>query len=110
MNRKSLKIALAVGLAASIALPAAAQTQPPAQSQAHAGRYSVSETPVGTLLDDPAAAAILKQLIPTVYANDMFQTMGRTQTLKAIQQYEPVELSDEKLARIQAELDKLHGS
>jgi hypothetical protein len=36
--------------------------------------------------------------------------MGRTQTLKAIQQYEPVELSDEKLARIQAELDKLHGS
>jgi len=59
------------------------------------------------LLDDAAANAILKRMIPTVYANDMFQTQGRTLTLKAIQQYEPDALSDENLAKIQAELDKI---
>ena len=68
--------------------------------------YSVTETPVGKLIDDPAAAAILQKLIPTVWANDLFQTAGRELTLKAIQQYEAV-LTDEKLAEIQAEFDKI---
>mgnify|MGYP000603166092 CR=1 FL=1 len=99
---------LALPLALAMMAPAAAQS-PAAQATAapQAVHYSVSATPVGTLLDDPAAAAILKRLIPTVYANDMFQTMGRTQTLKAIQQYEPEVLSDQNLTLIQAEFDKL---
>nr|WP_166179647.1 hypothetical protein [Altererythrobacter segetis] len=85
--------------------PAAASAQGTTATQpAH---YSVADTPVGKLLDDPAANEILKKLIPTVYANDMFQTQGRTLTLKAIQQYEPDALSDENLAKIQAELDKI---
>lgn len=71
------------------------------------GHYSVDATRVGFLLDDPAAAAILERLIPTVYANDMFKTMGRDTTLKGVQQYEPGPLSDENLAKIQAEFDKL---
>lgn len=79
--------------------PAFAQSAQPAH-------YSVTETPVGKLIDDPAAAAILKKLIPTVWANDLFQTSGRELTLKAIQQFETV-LSDEKLAEIQAEFDKI---
>ena len=83
----------------AVAVPAAAQEAPT--------HYSVSQTKVGTLIDDPAAAAILKRLIPTVWANEMFQTMGRDQTLKSIQQYEPAALSDEKLAEIQAEFDKI---
>lgn len=33
--------------------------------------------------------------------------MGRDLTLKAIQQYEPEALSDENLAKVQAELDKI---
>ena len=87
------------------ALPSAAVGQGTAAAQpAH---YSAKDTQVGKLLDDPAAAAILKRLIPTVYANDMFQTAGRELTLKAIQQYEPDALSDENLARIQAEFDKI---
>nr|PZN66713.1 MAG: hypothetical protein DIU62_07425 [Pseudomonadota bacterium] len=67
----------------------------------------MSETQVATLLDDPAANEVLKKMIPTVYANEMFHTMGRELTLKAIQQYEPEALSDENLAKVQAELDKL---
>jgi para-nitrobenzyl esterase len=103
---RSLTLAvLAAGAASTMAIPAfsaeAAATKPaPA-------RYSVSTTLVGTLLDDPAADAVLKKMIPTVYANEMFKTMGRESTLKAIQQYEPEALSDENLAKLQAELDKL---
>jgi hypothetical protein len=69
--------------------------------------YSVATTLVAKLLDDPAANAILKKMIPTVYANEMFQSAGRELTLKAIQQYEPEALSDENLAKLQAELDKI---
>lgn len=83
--------------------PAAAQNTTASQ----ASHYSVEETLVGKLLDDPAAAEILKRLIPTVYANEMFQSAGRDLTLKAIQQYEPDALSDANLAKIQAELDKI---
>ena len=91
------------GAALTVQAPAFAQTVPAAPS-AH---YSVSTTLVGTLLDDPAAAAVLKRMIPTTFANEMFQTMGREATLKAIQQYEPEALSDANLAKIQAEFDKL---
>ena len=71
-----------------------------------AAHYSVSTTPVGKLLDDPATNALLKKMIPNVYANPMFQTQGREMTLKAIQQFEP-DLNDANLAKIQAELDKI---
>lgn len=100
------KIMMAVALA-SMAGPAMLAVSAPAAAQAgEPTRYSVTETPAGTLIDDPAAAAILQKLIPTVWANEMFQSMGRDLTLKAIQQFEAV-LTDEKLAEIQAELDKL---
>ena len=71
------------------------------------GHYSATSTQVGKLLDDPAAAAVLKKTIPTVYANPMFQQDGRSLTLKDIQTYEPDALSDANIAKIQAEFDKL---
>jgi hypothetical protein len=95
----------AAALAASfLALPVVAS---PVMAQEAAKPYSVAETPAGKLIDDPAAAEVLKKHIPTVWANDMFQTMGRELPLKAIQQYEPDALSDENLAKIQAEFDKI---
>lgn len=95
----------AIAAAATLSmLPATAVAQ---GTTAQPGHYSVADTPVGKLLDDPAANEILKKMIPTVYANDMFQTQGRSLTLKAIQQYEPDALSDENLAKIQAEFDKI---
>lgn len=72
-----------------------------------AAKYNVDSTLVGKLLDDPAADAVLKKMIPTVYANEMFKTAGRELTLKQIQQYEPEALSDANLAKVQAELDKI---
>jgi hypothetical protein len=94
---------LTAGVLPVLSAPAIAQ----ATTTAQPARYSVSETLVGKLLDDPAAADVLKTLIPTVYANEMFKTSGRSLTLKDIQQYEPEALSDENLAKIQAELDKI---
>lgn len=99
------KMMMALTLAALTAgsMPAFAQPAPAAKP-AH---YSVADTLVGKLLDDPAAAAIIKEIAPNVYANDQFQSAGRELTLKAIQQYEPEGLSDANLAKIQAAFDKI---
>jgi hypothetical protein len=101
--------ALAVGaspaFAAESATPPAKPASPPAATSAT--HYSVETTLVGKMLDDPAANELLKKLIPSVYANEMFHSMGRDSTLKAIQQYEPEALSDQNLAKIQAELNKI---
>jgi para-nitrobenzyl esterase len=95
----AIVLACAAGVVPMAASPAFAEDAP-------AAHYSVTTTLVGKLIDDPAAAAILKELIPTVWGNDMFHSMGRDQTLKGIQQFEPV-LTDEKLAEIQAAFDKI---
>jgi len=86
-----------------LAVPSVAADAAPAA----AAHYSVETTLVGKMLDDPAANAILKKMIPTVYANPMFTTMGRELTLKAIQQFEPEALNDANLAKLQAELNKI---
>jgi hypothetical protein len=103
--RGLLLAALAVGTVPTMIVPALAGEAPAAAAQPE--RYSVSTTLVGTMLDDPVANALLKKMIPTVYANEMFQTMGRELTLKNIQQYEGEALSDENLVKLQAELDKI---
>ena len=109
MRLNQIRIAAAIfaaGFGPLIATPLSAQDAPAAAAL----HYSVQTTLVGTLLDDPVALAILERLIPTIVANEMFHTMGRSQTLASIQQYEPVALSDEVLAAIQAEFDKLAAS
>ena len=99
----ALPAVLLAGLVPGLSAPAAAQGTA-ATKPAH---YSVADTLVGKLLADPSAAEVLKKLIPTVYANDMFQSAGRTLTLRDIQQYEPEALSEANLAKIQAEFDKI---
>jgi hypothetical protein len=104
MRKILLTVALTslAGGALSAATALAADT-----NTAQSAHYSVTKTLVETLLADPAAVEILKRLIPTVYANDQFQSAGRSLTLKDIQQYEPEALSDDNLAKIQAEFDKI---
>lgn len=105
MMRNAAKTALA-GVVLLQTVPAFAQAAQPAPATQPA-HYSVSATLVEKLLADPAAAAVLKELVPTVYANDQFQSAGRALTLKEIQQYEPEALSDANLAKIQAAFDKI---
>jgi hypothetical protein len=96
MRFTPLALGLVVAAAASVAFaqPAAAPT---------ADHYSTSTTPIGSLLDDPAAKAVLVKYIPQVVSNPQID-MARGMTLKDTQQYAPDMVSDDVLAKIDADL------
>jgi len=81
------------------AAPAIAET-------AAAAPLSVETTDLGTLLDNPAAKAVLTKQIPDLVGNEQI-SMARGMTLKQLQQFAGDTLTDTKLATIQAELNKL---
>ncbi|MBW8784854.1 MAG: hypothetical protein JF593_09475 [Novosphingobium sp.] len=68
--------------------------------------YSTGDTPIGTLLDDPAARAVLMKYVPMLVGNTRSAAI-RSQTLRSIQGYALAILSDEVLARIDADLAQL---
>jgi para-nitrobenzyl esterase len=73
---------------------------------APAGHYSVEDTDIGTMLDDPAAKAILDKHIPGFSKGDQID-MARGMTLKAIEPYAGDQVTDKVLADIQADLNAL---
>ena len=84
-----------------------AQTAPaPAPAAPAKAKYTVDETDLGTLLDNPATKAIVEKHIPGMTTNDQVD-MARGMSLKAIQQYAPDEVTDQRLAAINADLAKL---
>ena len=107
MKETLMTMALATSAIGLLLTPQAAAYAQEAAASPKPAHYSVTQTLVGTLLDDPAAAEVLKRLVPTVYADDQFQNAGRSLTLQAIQQFVPDALNDANLAKIQAEFDKL---
>src|ERR1700730_15844761 len=92
-------------IAALPLIPAVAQTESKSAPTAPAN-YSTAETDVGTLLDDPAARAVLDKYLPAVSHGDRID-MARSMTLKDIQQYAPDAITDQVLAEVDAELAKL---
>ena len=101
-------IPLAAGLVlAMAAVTANAQSAPPAApAAAAAAGYNTENTTIGDLLDDPAAKAVLVKYIPETVNNSQID-MARGMTLKQIQQYAGDTLTDQVLAKIDAELAKL---
>jgi len=93
----------AIALAATLA-----SGSTPAQSTVPAPKpaYSVTDTDIGALLDDPAARAIVDKYIPGFSAGDQVD-MARSMTLSSIQQFAPDRITDEALAGIDAEFAKL---
>ncbi|WP_159982458.1 MULTISPECIES: hypothetical protein [unclassified Novosphingobium] len=71
-----------------------------------APRYTAKDRYVGTLLDDPEAKAILAKHIPDIIRSEQID-MARSMTLKVIQQYSADQITDAKLAAIDADLTKL---
>jgi len=67
--------------------------------------YSVQETEVGTLLDDPAAAAILEKHMPGFTTNDKISA-ARGFTLASLQTFVP-SITDKILADIDKDLKNL---
>jgi para-nitrobenzyl esterase len=76
-----------------------------APAQAH---YSTAETEIGTLLDDPAARAIVDKHLPGFSSGDQIN-MARGMTLKAIQPFAGDTITDAVLAAIDADLASLSG-
>lgn len=104
------KIMVFVAALASVAgVPAIANTPAdaaPAAAAPQKAKYTTADTEIGTLLDDPAAKAIIAKHIPGMVDNDQIE-MARSMTLKTIQQYAPDDVTDERLAAIDADLAKL---
>lgn len=110
MNRLNIVLYLAV-LGSSAAVSAqttpGAATTPTAPASANSIKhYSTGETEIGTLLDDPAARALLDKHIPDIAKSDQVD-MARSMTLKSIQQYSPDVITDKVLAALDTDLQKI---
>ncbi len=93
-------------LALLCATPMIATAPAAAQAAAASTAYTTADTDIGTLLDDPAAKAILDKHMPGFTANDQID-MARSMTLKGIQQYAADKITDQALADIDADFAKL---
>ena len=80
-------------------------TQRLAAAQA-SGHYNSLITPIGTLLDDPAARAVLERHIADVVRSPQI-AMARGVTLAALQSYLPQQLPDATLQQIDTDLAAL---
>ena len=94
-----MRFLILAAAALSLATPALAETAAPT-------KYSAAETELGVLLDNPATKAIVEKHIPGMTSNDQID-MARGMSLKTMQQYAPDEVTDERLAAIDADLAKL---
>lgn len=70
--------------------------------------YSTSETDIGTLLDDPAAAEILEKHLPGFTTNSQV-SMTRALTLVSLKSFAPDMVTDEALEKIDADLAELEA-
>jgi para-nitrobenzyl esterase len=99
-----LKARLDVTAAAASLAPA---TRPMAAGPGVAqGRMDAKTTPLGDLLDSPAAKAIVAKYLPALVASPQID-MARGLTLQAIQGFMPNVITDEALNNIDADLKKL---
>jgi hypothetical protein len=105
---RTLLAASALG-AAIIAVPAMATdtaATAPAAAPAPKTAFSVDETDIGTLLDNPATKAVLDKLLPGLSTNPQID-MARAMTLKQVQGYAPDKIKDDQLVKVDAELAKI---
>ena len=100
MRLASIIAGLALAMASTTAL---AEATPAAPAPA---AYTTAETNIGVLLDDPAAKEILVKHLPGLAASPQIE-MARGMTLKATQQFAPNMVTDEVLAKVDADLAKL---
>lgn len=87
-------------------LPVAAIAANPPAAASPAPAYSTSDTLIGDLIDNPATRAILDKYLPGFSTAEQID-MARGMTLKVVQQYATDTVTDETLAKIDAELAKL---
>ena len=112
-----MKIKLIAGLAALATLaaapafaqapaaaPAPAATPAPAAPAAAVGPMSVDKTPIGALIANPAAKAVLEKEVPTI---DQYYDQIKEMTLAQVAPMSQGAIDDAKLKAIQAQLDMI---
>jgi hypothetical protein len=97
---KTLAFAAALALSA-LAAPALAQTPAPA---AASGKISVETTPIGDIVKNPEAKAVLEKALPEI---PQFYDQIATMTLAQVAPMSQGALDDAKLKALQAEFDKI---
>jgi hypothetical protein len=75
-------------------------------AEASAAPFSTATTPLGDILDNPAACAIVDKYVPDMSKSDQID-LARAMTLQDIQMYSPDALTDEVLEKMDAEFAKL---
>jgi len=100
-------VTMLVLAASTVAIPMVSVGSATAQTAPAKVKYTTTDTEIGTLLDNPATHAILDKYLPGVTGSDQID-MARTMTLKAIQSYAADQITDAKLAQIDAEFAKLN--
>ena len=101
-----MRLLILAAAALPVATPALAQTAAAPAAAAAQGKLNTTDTELGVLLDNPAAKAIIEKHIPGMTNNEQID-MARAMTLKSIQQYSPDDVTDARLAAIDADLAKL---
>ncbi|MGR4866079.1 hypothetical protein [Caulobacter sp. LARHSG274] len=104
----ALSAAPALGFGQASTTPPATTSVNPATlpGAAQAAKFTTNDTPIGDILDNPAAKAVVARRLPEMMANDQVQ-MARGMTLKAVQQYSADTVTDKVLAEIDADFTKL---
>ncbi len=100
---RTLMISASLALA-GVAASASAADAPAAA--AAAAKFSTADSSIGTLLDNPETKAVLEKHIPQFVSNPQIE-MAKAMTLKQIQGYAGDALSDDTLAKIDADLAKI---
>ncbi len=100
---KKIAIAAIAALAISGTGAVAQQTAPGTTT---AKIYRTSKTDIGTLLDDPAAKAVVEKHFPGLTTSPQI-AMARSMTLATLRQFRPDQFTDQALADTDADLAKL---
>jgi hypothetical protein len=100
---KTKLVAALAALSTLAALPAFAQA-PAAATAAASAALSVETTPIGKLIENPAAKAALEKQLPEI---GQYYDQIKEMTLSQVAPMSQGAIDDAKLKAIQADLDKL---
>lgn len=103
---KALKVLSLVALAAALPAAPCAIAAEPQPATAPAPAYSTAATDIGTLLDNPQTRAVLDKHLPSFAGNPQIE-MARAMTLRQIQSFAADMLTDDALAKVDADLARI---
>ncbi len=105
MNSKLVALA-ATALAMTLAPTLVFAADAPAAAPAAKPAFSVADSTIGDLLDNAATKAVLEKHMAPMVGNPQID-MARSMTLKQIQGFAPGMVTDELLAKVDADLAKI---